>query len=92
MGYLDEILDFLNSQPWPVRSSFSITRNEMSLTIMRGVMQVIARDCTDGIVEVIYEHALHEVTRENVTPSVAARLILAILKRDRLERVAIPMI
>ncbi len=92
MGYLDEILEFLNSQPWPVRSSFSITRNEMSLTIVRGVMQVIARDCNNGTIEVIYQHALHEITRENVVPSVASRLILSVLQREQLERVAIPII
>jgi hypothetical protein len=53
-------------------------------------MQAGVRELEDGRLEVSYEHALHEVTRERVPPAVGAELLLAILQRERLVRVEIP--
>lgn len=53
-------------------------------------MLAAVRELGDGLVEVAYEHALHEVTRERVTPEVAAQLMLAIVERERLVRVEVP--
>ena len=53
-------------------------------------MLAAVRELGVGLVEVAYEHALHEVTRERVTPEVAAQLMLAIVERERLVRVEVP--
>jgi hypothetical protein len=90
MGALDRVLGFLDAQPWSVRSRFTVCRSGTGVTVQRGGMQASAREMGDGRVEVLYEHALHEATREHVSPEVASGLLLAVLQRERLCRVDVP--
>ena len=90
MGPLDTVLRILESQPWAVRCRFTIRRDGRSATIYKGKVDVVVREMKDGEIEVIYEHAIHEITRERVSPEVAARLLLALIKRDALGRVEVP--
>lgn len=90
MGTLDVVIDALEAQPSSVRCHVTIRRDGQRATIQRGGMQAVVRELDNSAVEVIYEHALHEVTRERVTPGVAARLLLAIIQRERLVRVEVP--
>jgi hypothetical protein len=52
-------------------------------------MEAGIRDLDGGVVEVVYEHALHEVTRERLAPEAAVRLLLAVLDRDQFGRVEV---
>ncbi len=90
MGALDVMLSLLAAQPWSMRCRFTLRHNDRGVTVYCGAMQATARAVAEGQIEVVYEHALHEATRERVSPEVAARLLLAILQRDRLCRVEVP--
>jgi hypothetical protein len=46
------------------------------VTIQRGAMQAVAWSADAGLVQIIYEHALHQKAIERVTPTVAVRLVL----------------
>jgi hypothetical protein len=87
MGALDVVLGVLQSQPWPVRCRFTVCRDGNRATVDRGGMQAVVREVDDGRVEVVYEHALHEATHERLAPEAAARLLLAVMQRERLCRV-----
>jgi len=82
MTALDMALADLESQPWGVRCRFEIRREGGRATIHCGGMQIGVSDLVDGRVEVIYEHALHEVTREQLQPAVAGQLLLALVQRE----------
>jgi hypothetical protein len=90
MAALDRVLGLLEAQPWSVRCRFTVRREERRLTVQRGSMHAVAREVAGGQVEVVYEHALHEATRERVSPEVAVRLLLAVVGRERLCRVEVP--
>lgn len=90
MGALDRVLGLLGAQPRPVRSRFTLRRDGTGVVVQRGGMQAVAREIGNGQVEVLYEHALHETTWERVSPEVAARLLLAVMQREQLCRVAVP--
>jgi hypothetical protein len=90
MGAIEVVLDILAAQPWSVRSRFIVRRESRHATVQRGALHASIRELDGGAVEVIYEHALHAVTRERVAPEVAAQLLLAVLQRERLMRVEVP--
>jgi hypothetical protein len=54
-----------------------------------GGMQVVIRELAGGLVEVLYEHALHEMTRERCMPATAARLVRAVLSRSTLTHIPV---
>lgn len=67
---------------------FKVTRSEAGAAFFqRGAMQAVVREREDGLVPVIYEHALHQITKEKITPEAAARLIVAVFQRQSLCRV-----
>ena len=90
MGPLDALLNVLESQTWKERCRFTIQRDGRSATIHKRETCVVVRELKDGSIEVLYEHAIHEVTRERVSPVVAARLLLAVIERDGLGRIEVP--
>ena len=92
MGSLDAVLGLLESQPWPVRCRFTARRTgrRATVAIHRAGNQVGLLEHDDGTVEVVYEHALHQVTRERVSAGVATQLVLALVQADRLIRVEVP--
>jgi hypothetical protein len=90
VGALDRLLGVLESQPCAVRRRFAIRSDGHRATIQRGSMQAVVHDLGDGTIEVAYEHALHETTRELLTPEIAARLLLAVIQREELGRVEVP--
>lgn len=86
---LAEMLALWQALPWPDRQC-EIRVGGAGVTLQRGAMQVVAWNANDDLVEVIYEHALHQTTRERVLPAVAVRLVLAVFRRERLGRVEVP--
>ncbi len=67
-----------------------IRKSGSGALLQRGGMQTVASNAANGLVEIAYEHALHETSRERVPPAVALKLVLAIFRRDRLCRVEVP--
>ncbi|HEV3081030.1 MAG TPA: hypothetical protein VGY66_14710 [Gemmataceae bacterium] len=89
---LDKVLGALELQPWSVRSRVAIRRHDNRATVHRGGMQISVSELKDGLVAVTYEHAMHEVTRERLPPDAAARLLVALVQRERLCRVEVPSV
>jgi hypothetical protein len=90
---LEAVLHALESQPWPLQSRFTIHRNRKSATLERNGMQATIRETGDGQIGVAYDHALHEVTREQVSPEAAVRLLVMLLdnfERKQMGRVELP--
>jgi hypothetical protein len=85
MTSLDEVLE-------KCPSDLTVRRSGSSAVFQRGGMEAVARELENGLVEVIYEHAPHETTREKVPPSVAARLIELVFQRRALCHVDAPPI
>ncbi len=84
---MDELLAVLNVAQWPRCYQCKVTGSDRGATFQRGGMQAVAAEVADGLIEVVYEHALHEVTRERCTPAQAARLLQLIFQRERLCKV-----
>jgi hypothetical protein len=83
------MLALWHALPWPDRQCV-IRVGGAGVTLQRRGMHVDAWSADGGLVEIIYEHALHEQTRVRVTPAVAVQLVRAVLGRERLCRVAVP--
>jgi len=81
MSALESMLGLLNAEPWSVRCQIAIHKAEKHITMHRGATQVVARELPDGQIELLYEVALHEVTRERLAPQLAAKRALEILRR-----------
>ena len=81
MSPLEIMLGLLNVQPWAVRCKYVIERAEKHVTIQSGARQFVARELDGGQIELLYEVALHEVTRERLAPEAAAMRVLEILQR-----------
>ena len=81
MTALDLMLGLLNAQPWAVRRQIAIHQAEKHVTMHRGATQVVARELPDGQIELLYEVALHQATREHLVPELAAKRALEILRR-----------
>jgi hypothetical protein len=88
MSPLNEMLGFLD--PVGLRCKVKFPSDSSVIIDGEGGMQVVARELPDGLIEVAYEHALHEVTRERCAPATAARLLRAVLSRSELVHVAVP--
>lgn len=86
---LAEMLALWHALPWPDRQCV-LRVGGAGVTLQRRGMHVDAWNADGGLVELVYEHALHETTRERVTPAEAVRLVLAVLGRERLCRVEVP--
>lgn len=86
---LAEMLALWHALPWPDRQCV-IRVGGAGVTLQRRGMHVGAWSADGGLVEIVYEHALHETTRERVTPTVAVQLVQAVLSRERLYRVEVP--
>lgn len=86
---LAEMLALWHALPWPERQC-AIRIGGAGVTLQRGGMQVGAWSADGGLVEIVYEHALHQTSRERVAPAVAVRLVRAVLGRERLCRVEVP--
>jgi hypothetical protein len=84
---MNEMLELLD--PVALRCTVKVSGDSSAL-IERGDMQAVAREMEDGLIEVRYEHALHEVTRERCEPATAAHLLRAVLSRTELARVPVP--
>jgi hypothetical protein len=82
MSLLGQLLDALGSS-----HQYRVSRDGAAAFFQRGGMQAEAHEVEGGLVEISYEHAPHEITRERCTPSDAARLIEAVFRRDRLRQV-----
>ncbi|MBP3958086.1 hypothetical protein J8F10_22775 [Gemmata sp. G18] len=89
MTPLAETLALLKSLPWP-ENQCAIQEGRASAVLRRGRMEATVRSAADGLVDVVYEPALHETARERVRPAVAVKLVLAIFHRERLCRVEVP--
>jgi hypothetical protein len=84
MGALDLTIGILDDASSSLQRRFCVRRDAQGLTIHCGAMQAYIRDVDETRVEVAYESAIHETTRERLHPTDAARLILAIVQRNRL--------
>jgi len=78
---LETMLGLLNAQAWELRCQIVIHKAEKHATMRRGATQVVARELPDGQIELMYEVALHEVTRQQLAPELAAKRALEILRR-----------
>ena len=85
MTPLDEMLEVCRQG-----SDFIIRRSGPSAVFRRGGMEAVAREVENGLIEVIYEHAPHEITRERVSPKVAAHFIELVFQRRALCHVEVP--
>jgi hypothetical protein len=89
MNPLAQMLSLLRATPWP-ECRCEVSVGGAGVTIRRGGMQATAWNADGDLVEVIYEHARHQPTRVRLPPAAALKLVLTILGRERLCRVAIP--
>jgi hypothetical protein len=92
VGPLDVVLGLLESRPWPVRCRFGVCRagRRATVAIHRAGNEVGLLEHDDGTVEVVCEHAPHQVTRERVPAGVAAQLVLALVQAGRLIKIDLP--
>ena len=81
---MDELLKALDISMWPLRYQCKVTHSGAIVIFQRGGMQATASDIGGGLIEVVYEHALHEVTRERCTPKQAADLLRQVFQRENL--------
>ena len=84
MGPLDETIRLLDGQPSSLQQLFRVRRSPQGATVHRAGMQAQIRESGDAFVEVAYEHAPHEQTRERLLPAEAVRLLMAVIQRDNL--------
>jgi hypothetical protein len=85
---MDELLAVLGVAQWPRCNQCKVMRSDRGVIFQRGGMQAVAVEVANRLIEVVYEYALHEVTRERCTPAQAARLLQLIFQRERLCKVA----
>src|SRR5262245_57235202 len=84
---MDELLAVLDVAGWPRCYQCKVMRSDRRATFQRGGIQVGAAELADGMIEVVYEHAVHEITRERCSPALAARLLRLIFQREHLYKV-----
>jgi hypothetical protein len=83
---MDEMLKNLDVARWPLGCQCKVTRAGRGANFQRGGMFASATEF-EGLIEVVYEHAPHEITRERCSPSEAAQLIQLIFQRDGLRKI-----
>jgi hypothetical protein len=87
---LEALIARLGPDGWPKRFQYQFDRRGRSVTLTRGSMQRVVRAVDGQAFEVLYEHALHEVTRERCDFERAAALLDALLRREGLGKVELP--
>lgn len=87
MTPLDEMLSAFGARGWPPNGSCKVERDGPTVLIRSGGMQASVSEREGGLIEVSYEHAPHERTRERCSPMDAASLVEAVFRRRALDKI-----